>query len=96
MKITELNPRWVGYDGLRLGVSFDCPHCIIQRLLVPFHHKGFEHIEDFHILPHTANGNIWSEVNPADDSFDNLSLIPSIDCSGSGHWHGFITNGEVT
>lgn len=27
------------------------------------------------------------------DTFDNLTLTPSVDRSGDGHWHGFITNG---
>lgn len=30
------------------------------------------------------------------DSFENLTVTPSIDASASGNWHGFITNGEIT
>lgn len=30
------------------------------------------------------------------DAFETLTLTPSIDASAHGHWHGFITNGEVT
>lgn len=26
---------------------------------------------------------------------DNCTVTPSIDASASGHWHGFITNGDV-
>jgi Family of unknown function (DUF6527) len=29
------------------------------------------------------------------DDFETLSCIPSIDASQSGHWHGFITAGEI-
>lgn len=29
------------------------------------------------------------------DTFENLTLSPSIDASASGHWHGFVSNGEV-
>lgn len=29
------------------------------------------------------------------DAFDTLSLTPSVDASKSGHWHGYITNGEA-
>lgn len=29
-------------------------------------------------------------------TFEALSVTPSIDASASGHWHGFITNGEIT
>jgi uncharacterized protein DUF6527 len=34
--------------------------------------------------------------NFAGSDFDTLSVTPSIDASASGHWHGFITNGEAT
>lgn len=30
------------------------------------------------------------------DTFDTLSLSPSVDASRSGDWHGFITNGQVS
>jgi hypothetical protein len=30
------------------------------------------------------------------DTFDTLTLSPSVDASPSGHWHGFVRNGEVT
>lgn len=29
------------------------------------------------------------------DTFETLTLTPSIDASAYGHWHGFITRGEV-
>ena len=29
------------------------------------------------------------------DNFDTMTVTPSIDASGSGNWHGFITNGEI-
>lgn len=36
---------------------------------------------------------IW-ELNGVED-FHNLTLTPSVDASKVGHWHGFITNGEI-
>jgi hypothetical protein len=27
--------------------------------------------------------------------FRHMTVTPSIDASASGHWHGFITNGEI-
>jgi hypothetical protein len=27
--------------------------------------------------------------------FATMSVTPSLDASASGHWHGFITNGEI-
>lgn len=29
------------------------------------------------------------------DTFEAMTLMPSVDASASGHWHGFITNGEI-
>jgi hypothetical protein len=95
MKLTDLNPHWVCYGGRRLGITFDCPHCRTQRLGVPFHHSGQELVEDAAILAVSPSAKIWTETNPVDDTFENLTLSPSIDCSSSGHWHGFITNGEI-
>lgn len=34
----------------------------------------------------------WTRVG---DDFATMSCTPSVDASASGHWHGFITNGEV-
>ncbi len=38
-------------------------------------------------------GTHWTR---AGETFDLLSLAPSVDASKSGHWHGFVTNGEVS
>lgn len=29
------------------------------------------------------------------DTFEALTLSPSIDASGAGHWHGWVQNGEI-
>jgi len=29
------------------------------------------------------------------DTFETLSIMPSVDASASGHWHGFVTKGEI-
>lgn len=98
MKLTELNPRWWSFgDGNTCGMTFDCPHCRATRLSVPFHHAGHEAVEDAAIRAHgpMANTNyIWTLSGQND--FNTLTLTPSIDASASGHWHGFITNGEAT
>lgn len=97
MKLTELDPHWYtveGANGAAVGISFDCPHCRTQRLGVAFHHKGHEMMEDSVI--HAASPltkHIW---DIAGDSFDNLTLSPSVDASAFGHWHGFIKKGEIT
>ena len=30
------------------------------------------------------------------DTFETLTLSPSVDASGSGHWHGWLTGGELS
>lgn len=30
------------------------------------------------------------------NDFATLTVTPSLDCSASGNWHGFITNGEIS
>jgi len=96
MKLTDLNPRWyvLQHDGPIVGLTFDCPHCRTERLGVKFHHSGQEAMIDAYIMAHSPDTNhIWTMTGEA---FDNLSLSPSVDASASGHWHGFITNGEAT
>lgn len=34
----------------------------------------------------------WNMIG---EDFATMSVTPSIDASASGHWHGFITNGEI-
>lgn len=97
MRLIELDPRWyrVEDDGDRLGITFDCPHCLGsgQRLGVSFHHLGRELMEDAVIHAKRPGEHVWS-LNGA-ESFDVLTLSPSIDASEAGHWHGFITNGAI-
>jgi len=97
MKLIELNPRWTGFpDGhIRFGLTFDCPHCKTQRLGVvfanPIDPEGW--IERGVAMPKAECK--WSRTG---ESFETLTLTPSIDSSRidfGGHWHGFITNGEV-
>ena len=33
--------------------------------------------------------------NISSNDFANMTVIPSVDASASGHWHGNITNGEI-
>jgi len=41
----------------------------------------------------------WNSQTPneiaEEEIFMSLSVTPSIDASASGHWHGFITQGEI-
>jgi hypothetical protein len=99
MRLVDLEPHWamdadilVGdailHDADRhgMGVTFLCPHCRVTRLGVffrnPIDGKGASDAP-----------RLWQRTG---DTFEALSLSPSIDASAHGHWHGFIQNGEVT
>lgn len=32
----------------------------------------------------------------AGNTFDELTLMPSVDYSAGGHWHGFVTKGTIS
>jgi len=105
MKLTELEPRWFGggADNKEIhGLSFQCPHCKTIRLGVPFHHSAPQRMSDDQSIHHTLGEFIWQITGDAPifdglkhGGFESVSLTPSVDASKIGHWHGFITNGEI-
>lgn len=94
MNLTNLEPRWyvLHEGGPRIGFTFKCPHCQTKRLGVAVHDSG-------HLIISTQEpdafppGCIWNITGGTD--FHNISLNPSVDASQVGHWHGWITNGEI-
>lgn len=103
MKLTDLNPRWVGAGGEGIsdkdgnpvparhgvGVSFDCPCGCGTRTYLDFQNPldGGP--------AHDTRGPHWKRQG---ETFETLTLKPSIRRTpprGCG-WHGFVTNGEVT
>lgn len=100
MQLTELNPRWCMDADIVIGgvnrhyeerhgmaITFDCPHCRKERLGVWF-------ANPIDGLPPTDDAaHLWQRSG---ETFETLSLSPSVDASAHGHWHGFITNGVVT
>lgn len=99
MRLVDLDPRWVKHfsDGPRTGFSFWCPHCGTQRLAIPFTPTMPDGIlQALGVAwpnPYVNKGNCWQRVG---ETFENMTLSPSIDASALGHWHGHITNGEIT
>jgi hypothetical protein len=99
VRLTELDPRWLEHDRLFI---FKCPCCRDRWLTC----KNFAATRQqiFDIL-HDGLGETWNEivVPPKPEtawlwstpSFDVMTVAPSIDASESGHWHGFITAGEI-
>jgi len=100
MKLTDLNPRWVGLHNwssesvYRIGISFDSPTTgrRIAALFAPA------------IDPDGLAAKYqWGEFFPQSrkwartgDSFETLTLTPSLDFSANGEWHGCITEGRIT
>ena len=93
MRLVELEPRWfVLHDGgQRVGFTFQCPHCKNVRLGVAVHDEGKRIIQEQESDAH-GPGTVWKMLGT---DFHDLSLIPSVDASAFGHWHGMLTNGEV-
>lgn len=93
MKLTELDPKWISHAGRdRVGVRFLCPHCRSTYLAVLFKNPvdgGFP-VSDAYDGIGANFGNRWQRDG---DTFDTLSISPSIDTSGTGHWHGYVTGG---
>lgn len=100
MRLVDLNPRWamdadivIGgqtrHDADRHGmaVSFECPHCRTTRLCVFFDNP----IDGK--PPTDEPGPRWHRIG---ETFEELTLVPSVDASAHGHWHGFVQHGSVT
>lgn len=101
MKLTELNPRWVGLHNwssesiYRIGVSFDSP-TTGKRLAILFTPA----IDPDNLTVKYGFGDYfpqakkWTRTNG--ETFDDLTLTPSLDFSEYGEWHGHISAGDVT
>ena len=98
MKLVDLDPRfYLAADGLTpIGITFDCPHCLGsgQRLAIAIRMDGTNFDPDpDNDQQFPANEHVWTVVSGG--GFPDLSLSPSIDASSAGHWHGYITAGEI-
>ncbi len=98
MRLTDLEPRFfvVGDSPHPVGITFKCPHCPNsgQRLAIAIHMDGTNFDPDpENDQQFRTDEKVWTVTGG--DSFENLSLSPSIDASSSGHWHGYVTDGEA-
>lgn len=100
MRLTDLNPRWIGAGGEgvsdangnpipeRHGVAigFDCPCGSDSRVCIMFNNpldgKG----------PFDTTRDLWNRTG---ETFETLSITPSIQRRDCCRWHGFVTNGEI-
>jgi hypothetical protein len=90
MKLVDLNPQFLdSSDGARgVGVAFDCPcgnHDEEHRCYVPFDIA----LDGTRAYMHERN---WQRTG---ETFETLTLTPSIQRLEACRWHGFITDGEV-
>ena len=102
MRLTNLNPRWVGIGypgfvvsennwasqcGIYSGVSFDCPHCKVQRLAIlfsPWINPRNLVVRDAPAVP--AGQLVWARTHG--DDFHTLSITPSLNFSKAGGIEG--------
>ena len=65
----------------------------------PSQFKLFEQVlpeVDAHDVVPCNKASRWTPQPPAEQAnFAMISVTPSIDASASGHWHGFVTSGEI-
>jgi hypothetical protein len=84
VRLAELNPQ-LDQEAPSPDVaylSFDCPHC-----------RGPGYITvKIAKTPAPGADRVWTWNGQTD--VEKLTLTPSLNFAG--HWHGFITNGEVT
>ncbi len=89
-RLVDLSPAWLttGNGRAGMGIIFECPHC-----------DGASNVGCWFANPLDGGPPAPAGEEPAPrwhrtgDTFDMLSITPSIDASASGHWHGFVTNG---
>ena len=98
--------NWASPAKFYIGISFECPCPACQkdacsacgrayspkRLAVTFWPP---------IDPEKLLGNLFNipdnkgHRRASGETFDDLTLTPSIGFEGIGHWHGHLTNGEL-
>lgn len=98
MRLTELNPKFLGGGGEGifdkdhnpaperhgLALSFDCPCGCDSPCCIHFENP----LDGGPPYPQTT----WKRTG---ETFETLTLTPSIQRVGGCAWHGFITDGEV-
>lgn len=110
MRLTELSPRWLTpnvfifrcphcvlrggdgkYDQYWLSVK-NIPMSTDDQIKLFEQNKDLQDIKGAFIVVPDKEECCW---NISGQDFNTMSVTPSLDASASGHWHGFITNGEA-
>lgn len=88
MKLTQLEPKWWADSGRHgQGIRFNCPHCYEFIIAIAFANPldGGPAYDAPDMLT-------WQRTG---ETFETLTLSPSIDASKLGHWHGHVVNGQI-
>lgn len=106
MRLTELDPRWLTRDGVRVGFIFRSP--TRQDRWQSCFEAAPPRREQWAMfraeLGDGENGDIqgctegchWTVAGGMETAdFATLTVTPSLDGSRGGNWHGFITAGEI-
>lgn len=106
MRLTELNPILIKYKGRRgVGVRFYCPVCRGCQIAVLFLNPldGGPSVPNDPEALGNNGGCRWARSGM---TFEDMTLSPSVDVSKAGsppcteggpsHWHGFMTDGEIS
>ena len=107
-KLIDLKPHWIGLENWKspskfyVGVSFLCPHCAPKMCPTCGHLPDHKRLAVYFWPPIDPDGLLGSMFNlphngghvRTGDTFETLTLSPSIGFDSIGHWHGNITNGD--
>lgn len=110
MRLIDLKPHWIGLNGwaaaepFYMGVSFLCPHCPVdapehgptrRRRLVVIFTPPIDPADWLSrmVVPEMLTG---AHKRVRGDTFETLTIEPSIGYDSIGHWHGRITDGNIT
>ena len=103
MKLIDLNPRWVGAGGegvsdaqgrpvparQGVGLMFECPCRCGETIYVAFRQP----LDGGAPCLTNAQAPTWERTG---DTFETLTLLPSILRMTGCRWHGFVTAGQVS
>lgn len=103
MRLTDLDPRWILRDGKRVGFTFRCPtnakwrqSCFVVVMPMRDQWDLFEEVDGEDCTQGCNPTFAWTVKDGIDGAdFASITVIPSLDGSKGGLWHGFITRGEI-
>lgn len=97
MKLTDLDPTWIVRLDRIVGVRFTCPMPNHEHQVAVLFSNPPDAGPPHPSCPSCPGDNNGMRWNRGGDTFYDLSLSPSINCTkfDPSCWHGFVTAGEV-